>query len=130
MTTRTHVYLDLDVVNNNFRSEATAPVLRFEETRNSPYLDGDSADYYCSIIRFSIQTGNSLPVFIPRIETGQTNAKKTVYNVSMEFTFGGATGLQPMSYSVTVPISYQATDAAAPAPNIPIVSQDMTSTYY
>ena len=79
MTTRTHVYIDLDVVNNNFRSEATAPVLRFEETRNSPYLDGDSADYYCSIIRFSIQTGNSLPVFIPRIETGQTDVTKKLF---------------------------------------------------
>ena len=48
----------------------------------------------------------------------------------MDFTFDGAAGAQPVGYSITVPISYQANDAKAPEPNSPIVSQDMTSTYY
>ena len=61
-----HVYLDLDVVNNDF-SSITPPPLKFEENRNAPFLDGSSADYFCSIVRFSIQTGNSLPVFIPKL---------------------------------------------------------------
>ena len=64
-----HVYLDLDVVNNDYNS-ITKPQLRFEETRNTPILSGDSADYFCSIVRFNIQTGNTLPVFIPKIQTG------------------------------------------------------------
>ena len=63
-----HVYLDLDVVNNDFSSN-TPPPLKFEENRNAPFLDGSSADYFCSIVIFSIQTGSSLPVFIPKINT-------------------------------------------------------------
>ena len=68
----THVYMDLDVINSNFQT-ATAPQLRFEEVRNTPFLEGDSSDYFCSVVRFSIQTGNTLPVLIPRIQTGQYN---------------------------------------------------------
>ena len=62
-----HTYLDLDVVNNNMTSNTNAPQLRFEENRNTPFLEGDSSEYFCSIVRFSIQTGNSLPIFIPRV---------------------------------------------------------------
>ena len=76
-----HIYMDLDVINNDFGS-ATKPQLRFEETRNTPFLPGDSADYFCSIVRFNIQTGNSLPVLIPRIQTGQANVNKTIYTVT------------------------------------------------
>ena len=60
-----HVYLDLDVINNDYTTNGTRPYLRFEEIRNTPFLDGDSAEYFYSIVRFTIQTGNSLPVFIP-----------------------------------------------------------------
>ena len=83
MSFLTHSYLDLDVVNNNLSGDTEDPVLRFEETRNQPFLKGNSSDYFCTIIRFSIQTGNSLPVFIPRIETGQTDVNKTVYKITM-----------------------------------------------
>jgi hypothetical protein len=48
-----HVYLDLDAINNNLSSTAAAPVLTFQDNRNSPFLDGDSNEYLCSIIRFS-----------------------------------------------------------------------------
>ena len=77
----THVYMDLQIINNNQNNNEPPPVLRFEETRNSPFLAGDSADYFVSILRFSVQTGNELPVFIPSIETGidQMDINKTIY---------------------------------------------------
>ena len=78
-----HVYMDLDVVNSDY-STASKPQLRFEETRNAPFLPGDSADYFCSIVRFNIQTGNTLPVFIPKIRTGQTDVNKTIYTVTIQ----------------------------------------------
>ena len=59
-----HVYLGLDVINNDYTTNGTRPYLRFEEIRNTPFLDGDSAEYFCSIVRFTIQTGNTIPVFI------------------------------------------------------------------
>ena len=70
-----HVHLDLDVINRDYNA-TSKPHLRFEETRNTPFLPGDSADYFCSVVRFSTQTGNTLPVFIPRIELGQDDIKK------------------------------------------------------
>ena len=73
-----HVYLDLDVLNNDFSSGAQPHILEFQETRNSPFLDGDSSNYFCSIVRFSIQAGSSLPVFIPRIANPTVNANESI----------------------------------------------------
>ena len=117
----THVYLDLDIINNDQYSNDDPPVLRFEETRNSPFLDGDSSEYYVSIIRFSIQTGNELPIFIPRIETGlnQMNINKTVYSVSIEHG----------THISTVFLSWIPWNNAKP-PTPPILKQDLSTRYY
>ena len=77
-----HVCLDLDVVNNDFN--ASAPQLRFEETRNTPFLDGDASEYFCSVVRFSTQTGDALPVITPSIETGQPDPNMTAYQITLK----------------------------------------------
>ena len=77
MVIPSHVYVDLDVVNNDLTIDISALALKFEETRTSQYIEGDSADYLCSIIRFCIQTGSSLPVSIPKIEFGQQYVNET-----------------------------------------------------
>ena len=46
-----HTYHDLDVINSDYTSNSS-PRLRLEETRNAPFLDGDSSAYFVSIIRF------------------------------------------------------------------------------
>ena len=76
-----HVYMDLDVINNDYNT-TSKPSLRFEETRNTPFLPGDSADYFCSIVRFNIQTGNTLPAFIPRIRRGRVISTKQFTKLS------------------------------------------------
>ena len=73
-----HVYLALDVINNNYTPEGPKPYLRFEETRNTPFLEGDNSEYFGSIVRFSIQTGNTLPVFITSIKLGQNSIKNNL----------------------------------------------------
>ena len=83
-----HVYLDLDVVNNDVESGAQPHPLVFEEVRNTPFLDGDCSNYFCSIFRFSIQTGSSLPVFIPRMDTAALasgDLYKTAYKISLNY---------------------------------------------
>ena len=80
-----HIYLDLDVLNNDVESGAQPHPLVFEETRNTPFLDGDSSNYFCSIVRFSIQTGSSLPVFIPRIDASQPDPNQTVYKITLVY---------------------------------------------
>ena len=85
-----HLYMDLDVINNDYSSSA-APHLRFEETRNAPFLDGDSSEYFVSIIRFSTQTANSLPVFIPLIENTAAAINTTIYKITFVYEKLGAT---------------------------------------
>ncbi|MFM7978951.1 MAG: hypothetical protein ACKPKO_06505, partial [Candidatus Fonsibacter sp.] len=63
-----HVYLDLDVINKDCTHVGSPPYLRFEKIRNTPFLDEDSSDYFCNIVRFTMQTTNSLPLFIPVVE--------------------------------------------------------------
>ena len=73
-----HVYLDLDVINNDYKHNGARPYLRFEDIRNTPFLDGDNSEYLCSIVRFAIQTGDTLPVIIPRIANAM-DPNTTIY---------------------------------------------------
>ena len=125
MVIPSHVYVDLDVINHDLTSDISAPALKFQETRSSPYIEGDSADYLCSIIRFSIQTGSSLPVFIPRIELGQPDVNKTVYAITLSVEF--SRGASPEH---TQAIQFSTMDATAPTPAQPLERQDLSSTFY
>ena len=124
-----HTYLDLDVVNNNLNSSTNAPQLRFEENRNTPFLEGGSSEYFCSIVRFSIQTGNSLPIFIPRVETGtgQTDINKTVYGVALSVDVTHNDGKAKIDAIPAVPASpgVPATTAVPETPAVPAT----TATY-
>ena len=105
-----HVYMDLDAINNNYGA-SSPPQLRLEETRDHPFLEGDSSEYFCSIVRFSIQTGNSLPVFIPKINPkGVDPINDTIYVITMVYTdatlLGGTvvyTNEKCVSYTPSVP---------------------------
>jgi hypothetical protein len=122
-----HSYIDLDVVNNNLTT-SSSPVLTFQDTRNGPFLEGDSSEYLCSIIRFSIQTGSSLPIFIPRIQTGpnQLDRNLTSYQINIQYT----SPVNGNFYEQYVNLEYIYSDASAPLPSIPVVQQDLSSTYY
>jgi len=121
-----HVYMDLDVINNDYTS-ATAPQLRFEETRNNPYLDGDAFDYFCCILRFTIQTGNSLPVFIPRVQVGQSDRNLTIYKITISKSFGDT---NPITVSGSAYLRYWPEDETAPLAEPPTTAQDTRGSYY
>ena len=124
-----HVYMDLDVINNDYNSTSN-PQLRFEETRNTPFLPGDSADYFCSIVRFNIQTGNTLPVFIPKVQTGQSDVNKTIYQVALMWDTGGDTVTGQYDQFGYASVTYTPEDLTAPLPAVPTTAQDLSSTYY
>ena len=73
-----HIHQDLDNINNDYTS-GSAPHLRFESTRNAPFIDGDSSEYFSNTVRFSIQTANSLPVFIPLIDNTAADTNTFVW---------------------------------------------------
>ena len=50
------MYMDLDVLNDDYATGVSQP-LRFEEARNTPFLDGDSVDYCCSVVRLQSRLG-------------------------------------------------------------------------
>jgi hypothetical protein len=83
--------MDLDVINNEFTSP-TPPPLRFEEIRDAPYLDGDSAEHLCSLARLSLQTGSSLPVFVPKADKTATDPiSTTIYKITFVYSKINAT---------------------------------------
>ncbi|MFM7989119.1 MAG: hypothetical protein ACKPKO_58380, partial [Candidatus Fonsibacter sp.] len=78
--------------------------MRFEKIRNTPFLDGDSSEYFCSIVRFTIQPGNTLPVFIPSVVIGQNDPNLTIYSVSLRYSY------QNIVYTSTQNVIYQPED--------------------
>jgi hypothetical protein len=78
-------------------------------------------------LRFSIQTGNELPILFPRVQVGQTNPNLTVYSVSMKNTY--ATDGTGILKQTTRPLIYEPwNNISAPTP--PLLSQDISSGYY
>jgi hypothetical protein len=141
-----HIYLDLDVLNSDTAPTSRAPVLSFEETRTQPFLEGSASDYFVSIVRFSMQTGTSLPVFIPRIATGATDnptndINKTIYTITMCLNIPNIpigvghlfvqSGAGYSTVEVSQSISYQPYNTAADLPRPPNdAGQDLSGSYY
>lgn len=119
-----HVYMDLNIVNNS--ADGNEVPLVFEETRLQPFLDGDSSDYYCTIVRFNIQTGDTLPVLIPAIDTNQSNRDQTLYQIKIEkYNPDGSYVFQ------TTNVQYIRSDLTTEVPSFVVgAPQDMTSGYY
>jgi hypothetical protein len=87
-----YVYYNADIINNTtqntFAGQAIKdPQIRFNETRDTAIIR-NAADYYFSIIRFTMDGANrDLPLFIPNIAegTGQTNVNLTTYSMAVSF---------------------------------------------
>ena len=124
MTDPTHVYLNLDVVNN---STTTANPLIFNETRNMPFLSS-SDNYFCSVVRFTLQTSNSLPVFIPDIRVGQNDVNQTVYGITLSLSV--ATSIPATTKTRSAYVSYESFDTTQATPSTPTTQLGNASPYY
>jgi len=118
-----------DIVITNLQTVTTPPpVLYFNETRNSPFLNNPE-DYYMSIIRFTLDTP-TLPIFIPEIQPNQSNINLTIYSVTLSWT-SPTTGT---TYTQPTYITFQTQDNSAPIPLAPSVNlnklQDNSQGYY
>lgn len=96
----TQVYYNLDVANEQIGDGGVPPAkLQFTEVRSSNLLDTPS-DYFMSIVRFSLDTAGSLPIFLPSIDTQQPNGanfpNKTNYLITL--------ALQDASVNAGVPV--------------------------
>lgn len=122
MSDPTHIYYNLELVNNETTGNNVPRHFSMIETRNSPYLQTPE-DYYMSVVRFQLQSP-SLPVFIPAILLGQIDVNKTAYSINMEIIRNG------VNYSEQTHIQYVAADITQKIPSPPLQAQDLTSNYY
>jgi hypothetical protein len=112
--------MNLDVVNS---STTTPKRLVFNMTRTIPFLS-NAEDYFLTVARFNLQTSNSLPVFIPDIQTGQNDPNLTTYEITFYATYNAVTSLR------TTKVYYLNTDTSQPTPSPPLQTVDKSSSYY
>ena len=97
-----HLYYDLEVANQSLSDTSAPPSeLSFTEVRASAVLSNPN-EYFMSIVRFSVDTAGSLPVFLPQIDLAQSSdpavnpnfPNLTIYSLS--FTYKDATSGNPL----------------------------------
>jgi hypothetical protein len=112
-----------DIVITNVKSETTdPPILQFNENRANPIIQ-NTGEYYLSIIRFQVDS-TSLPIFIPEIQTGQSDPNKTIYSVTLEYL-----GTAVQTYLVWVPQN-QSVQTPPPPSSQPNGLQAFSEYYY
>lgn len=117
----THIYYNLDLINNNINGNTAPQQLIFTDSRNGTPILNYPKNYYASIVRFSIDTGaDAIPIFIPSIDTTQTNVNKTVYQITLSY----------KTSNFSQAIIYVPTDSTQPTPASPLGGVDYTTTYY
>jgi len=141
-----HVYYNAQIINNrtdDFDNEYNAypnPPIRFNETRDAALIK-DASKYHYSIVRFTMNGPNlNLPLWIPNIETGQSNVNLTTYKFAITFqqtwgvTIGGV--LQAVTFECSPPstpvifVPEYKNVRIAPAPRPPLTEQDSSTPYY
>lgn len=99
----------------------------FYESRDTPIIN-DVSHYNLSIVRFSMNgTNKYLPLWIPLIETGQTNINKTIYKITIKIV---KTGLGAGTYEITENLIYFSNNLDASLPSQPLINQDINNNYY
>jgi hypothetical protein len=137
-----YVYYNCDIINNRTDDinqsllASPDPQIRFNETRDTALIK-DASQYHFSIVRFTMNGANrDLPLFIPNIQTGQSDVNRTTYAVALSYQQSWNTNLGVVSFNLTPDpsfISYVSetqNPVLAPTPRAPITEQDLSSRYY
>jgi len=114
-----HSYYDLDIFNNDSLGSVAPIPLRFTEVRNNAFLQCPE-NYYMSVVRFQIQTGDSLPVIVPQVQLGQNDPNLLIYSVTLSY----------KTYVKQTYVYFITDDLSQPLPQPPLDFQDLTSQYY
>ena len=137
-----YVYYNATIINNRTDDATFAltpspdPPIRFNETRDAPLIK-NANDYHFSIIRFTMNGANrDLPLFIPNIQTGQTNVNLTTYASAITYQATWTTNLGNITFNVSptsTRLIYQpetVNTVLAPTPSPPTLKQDLSTRYY
>jgi hypothetical protein len=137
-----YIYYNCDIINNRTDDINQAllaspdPQVRFNETRDTALVK-DASQYEFSIIRFTMNGANrDLPLFIPNIQTGQSNVNLTSYSVALTYQQSWNTNLGLISFNIAPQptfVVYQPetqNPILAPTPRAPTIEQDLSTRYY
>jgi len=140
------VYYNADIVSD--ANDPTSlgldkdPPIRFSETRTVPLIS-DISKYMFSIIRFTMDgAGKDLPIFIPKIDSNQSDINLTTYSITYDYTVYYTHPTTSANTNITFTaqrfVEYFPETLYAPLPNSPnaqlpdgsYVGQDLRGRYY
>jgi len=113
-----HVYLDINMINDDRTGLQPTPNLYFNESRNNPILTS-ARDYMLSVVRFNLETA-SLPIFLPQVDITQTNPNQLIYKICLTYD-----GIESAINLIWIP-----QDNNAVPPNDPLDNADINTSYY
>jgi hypothetical protein len=114
-----HIYMDLQIQNQDQIGNKEPVPISFIETRNNPIIQ-NSEDYYLSIVKFQIQTSNLLPCFIPQVSLGQVDPNLLIYSITLKY----------KNFIQQEFVYYIAQNLTYSTPLPPLTNQDLTTGYY
>ena len=121
-----HVYYDASIINNDQSGTKPPPRLNFQDIRSTPVLSSPEL-YELSVVRFNLQTANSLPIWIPSIElidNPLSNPNLTTYSFTLSY-------LDGLTYSSgQVFVEYIPTNRSEPIPVIGSLRDTIIPYYY
>ena len=85
-----HVFSDASIINNDQSGKKPPPRLNYQDIRSTPVLSSPEL-YELSVVRFNLQTANSLPIWIPSIElidNPSSNPNLTTYSFTLSYLDG------------------------------------------
>jgi len=120
------VYYDCSIINNDQSATKKPPRIVFNDIRTIPILTSPE-QYQLSVIRFSLQCANSLPIFIPFIQINNVDEDPnlTTYSMTMTYNFNGEDNSSGQVYIIHIP-----TNIAEPIPTLKTLEDVYNSDYY
>ena len=121
-----HVYYDASIINNDQSGTKPPPRLNFQDIRSTPVLSSPEL-YELSVVRFNLQTANSLPIWIPMIQLDSPyeNPNLTTYSLTMTYTIDGE-----INSSGQVSVEYIPTNLNQQLPSIKSLEDTHIPYYY
>ena len=121
-----NVYYDANIINNDTTGTKQPPQLVFQDIRSTPILSHPEL-YELSVVRFNLQTANSLPLWIPSIQLNQQNFDRNLTSYSFHLVYN----LEGKQYeSDEVFVKYIPSDFSASIPTKARSIEDMHIPYY
>ena len=122
-----NIYYDANIINADQSGTKPAPQLQFQDIRSTPILSYPE-HYELSVVRFNLQSSNSLPIWIPNIQFGQGldyDPNLTTYSFTLTYDFEGSNYTSGQTYVIYIP-----SDFSVQIPTKILNTEDLHTPYY